>query len=109
MQISCIFVATKQLTMKFKLPNAKRKRKQQNPIAKEIIVLERNNIRVGLFTNTLGALGGLSKEIPKGINVDFPSYATVNRAIREAGDCYDIPTPLGIYTITKAHLFRFVI
>jgi hypothetical protein len=108
MKTFCIFVAMKKLTSKMKMPNAHRKRKAQNPIAKEIIILERNNVRIGIFTNLLGALGGLGMQIPKGIHVDFPSYSTVNRAVRVVGDCYDIPTPVGIYTVTKDNLYRFV-
>jgi hypothetical protein len=109
MIINCIFVAITQLNMQTKLPNAKRKRARSNPIVREIIVLERYNARIGIFTNVLGAVGGIQKEIPLGTYVDLPSYSTVNRAIRKVGDMFNVATPMGIYTISKVPLFRFVI
>jgi hypothetical protein len=109
MKIKCTFVAMMQTGNKKRLPNVNRSRKQTNPIVREIIVLERYNARIGIFTNVLGALGGIVKEIPSGVNVDLPSYSTVNRAIKEVGDIYNVPTPMGIYTIAKVNLYRFVL
>lgn len=105
--IVCIFVATKKLTMKKQLPNTQRKRKRVKPIAREIIVLELNNTRLGVYTNTLAALEKVNKEMPAALKVDLPSYSTVNRAVREAGTYIDIPTPVGIYTILRTVLFNF--
>jgi hypothetical protein len=108
MNIVCIFVATIQITMKKVFPNVNRTRKHKEPVVREIIVLMRYNALIGLFTNTLGAVGAINKEVPVGMNVDLPSYSTVNRALRAVGDSYDIATPMGIYTVSKNNLYKFV-
>lgn len=108
MNISCIFVVTIRIAMKKVFPNVLRTRKHKEPVAREIVVLTRYNALIGHFTNTLGAVGAINKEVPVGMNVDLPSYSTVNRALRKVGDSYDVATPMGIYTIAKVNLYRFV-
>lgn len=108
MKINCTFVGTKQITMKKVFPNANRTRKHKEPVAREIIVLTRYNALIGVFTNVLGAVGAINKEVPVGMNVDLPSYATINRALKEVGNAYDVPTPMGIYTVAKHNLYKFV-
>ncbi len=108
MKINRIFVHIIEIGMKKSFPNVNRTRKNKNPIAREIIVLMRYNATIGHFTNTLGAVGAINKEVPVGMNVDLPSYGTVNRKLRNVGDSFDVPTPMGIYTISKVNLFRFV-
>lgn len=92
-----------------KVPNAHRTRSKNNPIAKKVVVLMRNNITIGIFTNALGALGALGKEMPSGLNVDLPSYSTINRMLVEVGKNYDIATPVGVYSIGRHNLYRFVV
>jgi len=108
MKIIVTFVAMKQTVYKKVFPNVNRTRKHKEPVVRSIVVLTRYNAIVGHFTNTLGAVGAINKEVPTGMNVDLPSYATINRALRVVGDSYDIATPMGIYTVAKVNLYRFV-
>lgn len=89
------------------LPNALRKRKNTNPISREIVLLERNNVLVAPFTNVLGAYDKLLKDIPRTMHARLMSYSTVNRAVKEVGTYIDIPSPSGIYTIKRVPLYKF--
>lgn len=94
--------------MKKVFPNVNRTRKHKEPVAREIVVVMRYNALIGIFTNVLGAVGAINKEIPTGMNVDLPSYSTFNRALNEVGSTFDVPTPMGIYTVSKHNLYKFV-
>jgi len=108
MKIICTFVFTMQIAMKKVFPNVNRTRKHKEPVAREIIVVMRYNALIGIFTNVLGAVGAINKEVPTGLSVDLPSYSTVNRALKEVGNSMDIPTQMGIYTVSKHNLYKFV-
>lgn len=99
----------KQTVVKKVFPNLNRTRKRREPIAREIIVLTRYNALIGAFTNVLGCVGAINKEVPVGMNVDLPSYSTFNRALTKVGDSFDVPTPMGIYTVAKVYLYKFVV
>ena len=71
-----------------------------------IVVLELNNIVLGLYTNTQAAYKSMLLRIPSVLQYKVCSYSTVNRAVVNSGDVFDIPTPLGIYTIKKTLLLR---
>lgn len=96
------------MNMKKVFPNVNRTRKHKKPVAREIIVVMRYNAFIGAFTNVLGAVGAINKEVPVGLNVDLPSYSTFNRALTEVGNSLDVPTPMGVYTVSKHNLYKFV-
>lgn len=70
-----------------------------------ITLLNLGNVTVHPFTNNLAAYEYLVGQIPKGLTYQIPSYSTVNRTVKNAGDSFDLHTPVGLYTIKKAVLF----
>lgn len=104
----CTFVLMKRTVAKKVFPHLNRTRKRKEPISREIIVLTRYNALIGAFTNVLGCVGAINKEVPVGLNVDLPSYSTFNRALANVGDSIDVPTPMGVYTVAKVNLYKFV-
>lgn len=70
-----------------------------------ITVIEKSNVTLRHFTNNLAAYKFMVNDLPKGLIFRMPSYATINRTVREAGDHIELPTPVGIYTVKKAVLF----
>jgi len=79
----------------------------KNPIKYTAVILERNNVLLGLYTNNLGAYEAMYALIPATVQQTVCSYSTVNRHVVKQGDSYDVPTIIGIFTIRKAPVFRF--
>lgn len=71
-----------------------------------ITFLERNNIVIQPYTNNLAAYNAFVKEVKIGYAGWIPSYATVNRAVQEAGDSIDLPSQLGTFSIRKVLLLK---
>jgi hypothetical protein len=71
-----------------------------------ITFLERNNVVIQPYTNNRAAYEAFVKQVKIGYSGWIPSYATVNRAVQEAGDSIDLPSALGVFSIRKVLLLR---
>lgn len=76
-------------------------------IARIITTLVKNNVTLGIYTNNLAAYDKLRSLVPPTMHSQIVSYPTVQRKVKKCGDFYDVPTPVGIFTISKEPLYRF--
>lgn len=79
----------------------------KNPIARVVTTLDLSGVTLGIYTNNLAAYEALKNQLPAPLKSTLISYSTVNRAVQNAGQYLEIPTTLGIFTITKKPVFRF--
>lgn len=70
-----------------------------------ITVVLKDGVFQAPFTNTLAAYGTVVGAIPEAMPCKLVSYATVNRAVVNSGNYYNLATPIGIFTIKKVPLF----
>lgn len=76
-------------------------------IARVISTLVKNNVTLGIYTNNLAAFEKMVSLVPPTMHSQIVSYPTLNRRVKKCGDFFDIPTPVGIFTIAKEPLYRF--
>ncbi len=76
-------------------------------MSKKIVsVLKKESVIIGIFTNNLAAYEQLHSSVPAHEQIDLPSYSTVNRVVRDAGQSKAFSTSVGTFTIQKMTLFK---
>jgi hypothetical protein len=71
-----------------------------------ITVLRKEGVILGAFTNNLAAFQQLKASIPDHEADLLPSYSTVNRVVREAGNSKAFSTSAGQFIIQKLNLYK---
>ena len=79
----------------------------KNAIARIITTVVKNNVTLGIYTNNLAAYEKVRSLVPTTMHAQIVSYPTLQRRVKKCGEFFDIPTPVGIFTIAKEPLYRF--
>jgi len=73
---------------------------------KVVTILKKETVIIGVYTNNLAAYDQLHNSVPFHEKDELPSYSTVNRVVRAAGNIKAFSTSVGVFTIQKNTLFK---
>ena len=73
---------------------------------KTVTLLKKDGYVQAIFTNSLACFEQMKALTPSEERDRLPSYSTINRIVREAGDSKAVATSVGVFIIQKLNIYR---